>query len=258
MVQSNLIIETLKKELKAQRKTYRDVARVLKISESSVKRLFAEHSFTLDRLERICELAGLEISELTIKAEQAAQKTTGLTLEQEQELVSDTKLLLMAFFLINRWTFMEIIESYDISETEGIRLLVRLDRMKLIQLLPGNRVKLMISNNFSWIKDGPIQRFYLERVQPDFLASRFDDHGQYRIFLASMLSERSNAELIRKLERVAGEFNDLGIEDQPLPLDKRIGTCLLIAMRPFAGGEEFARLRIRDAERFQMPGFPSN
>jgi len=44
---------TLKKQLKAHGKTYADVAELLQLSEASVKRLFAEQSFTLKRLERI-------------------------------------------------------------------------------------------------------------------------------------------------------------------------------------------------------------
>lgn len=51
MSQTRLIVETLKRELRKQRITYRDVARRLDLSEASVKRLFSEKSFTLERIE---------------------------------------------------------------------------------------------------------------------------------------------------------------------------------------------------------------
>jgi transcriptional regulator with XRE-family HTH domain len=105
MAQSKLLIDTLKKELKAQKKTYRDVAKVLGLSEASVKRLFAERTFVLERLDQICEFLGLEITDLARKAEEATQLTANLSLQQEQELVSDIKLLLVAFILINRWNY---------------------------------------------------------------------------------------------------------------------------------------------------------
>lgn len=82
--------------------------------------------------------------------------TTRLSLAQEKELVSDIKLLLMAHFLINGLLFSEVISDYDISESEGVQLLAKLDRMRIIELLPGNRVKMMISKNFQWIDNGPI------------------------------------------------------------------------------------------------------
>ena len=102
-------------------KDYRDVAGVLGLSEASVKRLFSEKSFSLARLDSICRLLDLEISDLVRKMKQAIQLTTHLTLQQEQELVTDTRLLLMAHFLISRWTFPEIIETYDMHQPRDPR-----------------------------------------------------------------------------------------------------------------------------------------
>jgi predicted nucleotidyltransferase len=42
------LITTLKRQLKQQGKTYRDVALALDLSEASVKRLFASESFALE------------------------------------------------------------------------------------------------------------------------------------------------------------------------------------------------------------------
>ena len=92
MAQSKLLVETLKKELKRQNHNYRDVARLLDLSESSVKRLFSEGNFALDRLDRICELLGMEVSDLARLAEESMMLTTSLTEEQENELVSNPKL----------------------------------------------------------------------------------------------------------------------------------------------------------------------
>ena len=64
MSQTSQLIDTLKRELRKQRITYRQVASALELSEASVKRLFAGRFFTLDRLERICELLNMSFSEL--------------------------------------------------------------------------------------------------------------------------------------------------------------------------------------------------
>ena len=249
MAQTKALIDTLKGELKRQGKTYRDVASLLELSEASVKRLFSERMFSLTRLDRICEMLGLEIGDLVRLMEEATELTTHLTLEQEQELVSDVKLLLMAHFLMNRWTFSEIIETYDISETEGIQLLARLDRMKIIQLLPGNRVKLMISKNFDWIKNGPIQGFYEDKVQTEFFKSSFTDPEEYRVFVTGMLSRNSNAEMIRRLKRLAKEFNEMSMDDESLPMEERLGTSMVMAMRPW-NLRVFGSLRRRKDRKF--------
>jgi DNA-binding Xre family transcriptional regulator len=197
-------VDTLKQELRKQRITYRRVSEALELSETSVKRLFSEEAFSLKRLEKICELLHLDISDLVHLMEKNTELTNQLSLEQEKELVSDTKLLLMALLLMNKLRFSEVLDIYDISEPEGIQLLARLDRMKIIELQPGNRVKLMISQTFKWIPNGPIQRFFEDKVQLEFLNSSFNE---------------------------AGEFRNLASES--LPLEQRFGTSLMMAIRPW-------------------------
>ncbi len=233
MSQSKQLIDTLKLELRKQHINYRQVAQSLDLSESSVKRLFADRSFTLDRLEKVCEMLKLGFNDLVQQMEKNVELTTALTLEQEKELVSDIRLMLMAHFLVNRFEFSEVIQDYDISETEGIRLLARLDRMKLIELQPGNRIKLMISPNFKWVQNGPIQRFYEQKVQSEFLSSSFNGAGEIRIFSSGLLSRDANAEVLSKIKHLVKELNVMITDSESLPPDQRHGTSLLIAMRPW-------------------------
>ena len=148
MSQTRPLIDTLKLELRKQRITYKQVSEALNLSETSVKRLFSEEAFSVKRLEKVCELLHMDISDLVHMMEKNIDLTTQLTHEQETELVSDVKLLLVTLLLMNKLQFAEILGIYEISETEGIQLLAHLDRMRIIELLPGNRVKLMISQNF--------------------------------------------------------------------------------------------------------------
>ncbi|NIQ16486.1 MAG: XRE family transcriptional regulator, partial [Candidatus Dadabacteria bacterium] len=55
-MESQSIIEVLKRALKFNRVTYADIALELNLSEASVKRMFAKQHFTLERLETICKL----------------------------------------------------------------------------------------------------------------------------------------------------------------------------------------------------------
>ena len=233
MPQTIALIDTIKRVLKSQGKTYADVAEVLELSEASVKRLFAERNFTLQRLDRLCEAMGMEISDLVRTMEASGERLTELTEAQEQDLASDIKLLLVAVLLLNKWSFREITDTYQLDEHEGIQLLAKLDRMKVIDLLPGNRVKLKISRHFSWRQNGPIQRFFEEQVQSDFLRSRFNRNGENRIFVSGMLSRRSNEEIQRRMKRLNAEILAMLAEDESLPNEEKFGTALVMAMRPW-------------------------
>ena len=233
MPQTKLIIDTLKQELRKQGVTYKQVAQALQLSEASVKRLFSERSFTLSRLGQVCAVLNLEIADLVHQMEKNIDLTTQLSIDQERELVADIRLLLMAHFLMCKFTFQDIIRIYDISETEGIQLLAKLDRMKIIELQPGNRVKLMIAKNFELIPNGPLQRFYEQKVQSEFFNSTFGGPGEFRVFVSGMLSRSANAELIKKIKHLAFDANELKSESESLPLEERFGCSLIIAMRPW-------------------------
>jgi transcriptional regulator with XRE-family HTH domain len=250
MAQTRQIVETLKRELRKQGITYRQVAKVLDLSEASIKRLFAENTFTLARLEQVCELLHLEVSDLIHRMEKNIDLTHQLTLEQETELVSDMKLLMVAHFLINKLEFSQIIDIYDISETEGIRLLARLERMKIIELQPGNRVKLMISKNFQLLPGGPIQRFYEKVVQSEFFNSSFRGNGEFRIYVSGMFSRSDNAEIIRKIKRLADDAHDLKEDSESLPLAERFGCSLIMAIRPWEVNVFDSLRRLPNQKRF--------
>lgn len=52
------LMETVKRQLKAQGKTYRGVAKALRLSEPSVKRVFTIGRFSIDRIAAIGKLQG--------------------------------------------------------------------------------------------------------------------------------------------------------------------------------------------------------
>lgn len=232
MAQTTALLSALKAVLREQKITYQDVADHLAVSEASVKRLFSEKQFSLKRLDAVCELAGIEITDLAKRVDQA-KCIDQLPKEFEQQLVDDEKLLIAAVSALNHWAFEEIIQVYDFTESELIQKLAQLDRMKLIELLPANRIKPLASKEFAWIPGGPIQRFYESQVQQDFFNSRFNQPGEIRIFVTGMLSRESNEKLQKKLQRIASDFAHLDREDQQAALEGRYGTSLVLAMRPW-------------------------
>jgi hypothetical protein len=91
----------------------------------------------------------------------------------------------------------------------------------------------MVSQNFKWIADGPIQHYFESRVQLEFLDSSFNQSGEFRIFVSGMISRTANAEIIKKIQHLAQEMNDMNIESESLPLEQRFGTSLMMAIRPW-------------------------
>ncbi len=233
MAQSKALVQTLKRTLRAARITYADIASHLEMSEANVKRLFATQSFTLQRLDAICEMMNLDLGDLFSLLESERQRIRQLTRQQEQELVADAKLLLVAVSVRNQMNFDQIVSRYRFSEPETIQHLAHLDRLGIIDLLPGNRMRLLIDEHFEWLPDGPIERFYQQQIQGPFLDARFNAEVEVRQFEFGLLGESSSRNMIRKLRDLALEFTEMHRADAHLPLNQRYNMGLLIAMRPW-------------------------
>ncbi len=243
MAQTAPLIETLKKALKAHGKTYADVADQLRLSEASIKRMFSERSFSLQRLDQVCHMMGMEISDLVqMMREETQHPISELTEEQEKEIISDLELLLVALSVLNHWTLDDIKTYYDIPTTQCIRKLAKLDRLKIIELLPKNRIKLLVAPNFGWRTNGPIQRFFQEKIEANFFRSHFDTDTDKLIVINGMLSPDSNAVFQRKMQRLAREFDELNNDDFGLPIEQRQWNSAVLAVRRWRYGP-FAPLR---------------
>jgi len=236
MAQTSELIKTLKQALKAHGKTYAAVARELNLTEASVKRLFWQKNFSLERLDQICHMLDMEISDLVQLMTDQQHQLLQLTVEQEQEVTNDVTLLVVAICALNKWTMKDIVAFYDISEGECFRKLAQLNQLKIIELLPHNQIKLRVAANFSWRENGPIQTFFQEKLGPEILSGRFSRDDECLVVLNGMLSPQSNAEFQRKLKRLAWEFDLLNNDDAPLPLQERGGVTVVMALRGWQYG----------------------
>ena len=245
MAHSEALVDVLKRQLKARGVTYAQVARKLSLSEASVKRMFSRREFTLKRLDQVCQLTNAEFSDLARALYQEESLLSQLTLEQEQEIVSSRKLFLVAVCVLNHVGLEQITATYDISRAECIQLLARLDRLGFIQLQPDNRIKLLVSRTFSWLPDGPIQRFFNQQAHNEYFRSRFDRPDELVLVVNGMLSRTSGAAIVARLKRVAREFSELHNDDVKLPLAERSAMSVLVAIRHWEL-EAFAELRRRN------------
>ena len=227
------LLGILKRELKSCGVKYSDVARHLQLSEASVKVMFSKKHFTLERLDKICELIHIDITELVHLFEKEQNIITHLTYDQENELVMDQKCLLVAICVYNRFQFNEIIAQYNISNTECIQYLARLDKLGLIELLPKNHYRLRIADDFRWLPNGPIDLFFNKHVQQEFFKSDFNKLNEFKVYATGMLSNTSHEALLKKLHEIAKEFATLHKNDCSEPLNERHNVGLILASRPW-------------------------
>jgi transcriptional regulator with XRE-family HTH domain len=233
MIGTPQLIDTLKRLVKSRGLTYADVAKRVGLSEASVKRLFSRGSFTLARLQQFCEVLDVDFFELGRLARGREEETREMSVAQETTLAADARLLAVFYLVFSGWTFDEIVAQFELTAAQCTGLLAKLDRLGLIDLMPGNRIRLKAAPATRLRADGPIRRLHGKRVVGDFLAPQFDRVGGYFAFEFRDLSRASVEILRRKLERVAIEFHELAELDSHLRASARETIGLAIGIRPW-------------------------
>jgi transcriptional regulator with XRE-family HTH domain len=236
------LMETIKRQLKAKGLTYRDVGRELKISEPSVKRLFSTKRLTVERLAQLAGLLELTLAELLQEAAAVPLQIHTLSQEQEAQLVSEEALLLVAVCALNHWSLANIVAVYRMTKAECLKHLLVLDHMGMIELLPGDRIRLRVARDFDWLPGGPIERFFLQQGIGDFIGSKFDRQDETLEFAHGMLTAQALGQLQTELRRMRSKLAALHEESAAAPLTQRRGIGLLLAMREWEP-RGFRRLR---------------
>ena len=233
--ESGLMLAALKRCLKMRGITYKDLAQSINLSESSVKRLFAGNRISLQRFEQICEVVGLSIFDIgeMAREESTIENPHLLSIEQEQALADDEKLLIGFHLILNGWDFGQIKHAFDWSEPEVIKIFTTLDKLKLISLLPENKVKTLTAHNIRWRKNGPIRKKHQQRVFAEFLDDGFAKEAQLLDFEVLELSLASATFLKRKMAALFREINELAKMDYSLKQGAKQSTGILLAMRPW-------------------------
>jgi len=231
MARSKQIVDAIKAELKRHGITYKTLAEKLDVSESTIKQMFASGNFNLSRLDAICEILDSDLHALLEVSDSIEDKITLLKIEQEQALIEDKKLLVVAYCLVNYWSVNEIRARYNIQKTEMISLLAKLDKMRLIELQPNNKVRLLIANNFGWHSNGPIERYFRAQVETEFFNSSFDDEGALRVVKNGVLSKKGQLDLHNRIKMVDSLFDEISQQERRLPLRDREGVTMILAIR---------------------------
>jgi len=232
--QTRDLLNALKKCLRAKGLSYRDVARALKLSEASVKRIFSEQTFSLMRLEEVCRFLDMTIYDLARLTQQTANdQVTTLAVEQEQALADDPLILTYFYLMLTGRTPEAIAEEFGLDDRQQMMMLARLSRLKLVELYPNNNGRLLTGLRIRWRQDGPIRKMYARQVQQSFLDSAFKGDDELFRFEMGELSDASAKVIAKKIGSLARELDDFVELDISVPKPEKRAFGLMIGFRPW-------------------------
>jgi len=225
------LIAALKNELKAAHVTYADLAEHLQMAESSIKRMFSQADMPLSRIDEVLRVLKMDFADLARRVADATPLRRELSQEQEQAVVADAKLLLMAICCLSQWTYDQIVTTYSYGEAEGIAYLTKLDRLGIIELRPMNRYRLLVAKTFRWRPNGPVMDYFRHHVVADYYDTGFDGEGEMLMLVHGQIGKSLANAFNERLARVAQDFAQQHLADQKLAPDQKRPYTLLIGMR---------------------------
>lgn len=232
MSQIDQFLNSLKRALKAKNVLYRDLAKALDLSESSVKRILSSKSLSLERLEEICRVADISFSEVVKSANlEESNQVIVLTDDQEKALAENIRLLHYYMLLHEKKTPQKIEREYQISPAESKKYLFQLDRLKLLELHPRDKVKFKKQGFLRFHRDGPVGKALFEQTKSSYLNYDFRPEDYIR-FSFLKVSPPTLAKYKAKLERLLLDLQEEsrfeGEHNVPV-----VETGVLLSFRPW-------------------------
>ncbi len=231
MSDTRLLIDVLKRELKAQGRTYTALAQAMGLSESSVKRMFSQHDMPLSRVDDICRFLGTDFASVSRWVLEASPELTQLTHAQEAAVVQDPLLLLVAICVLSHWRFEQIVETYNLTEAQCVARLIALDRLGVVELKPLNRYRLKVAKTFRWRSDGPIRQYFMQHVVGEYFGGHFDQEGETLLMVHGNVNTLAASQFAERLTRLGQDFGAQHLADQKLDPKHREGYTLIMGLR---------------------------
>lgn len=210
MTETDALTRLLKQALKAKGLTYKDVASHLGMTEAGIKRSFSLKTFSLQRFEQLCSLAGTSLEDLSSGiSSHKEQKVHEYTMEQEK-FFSENPLCLAVFDqLLNRETVRKTERKLKLSKRQTSTSLRALERIGLIEWLPKDRVRVLVSD-VKWRENGPLRRKFSKLAKEEFLHHQFSGKNETFTFSIIKLTPKSLNELNLRLKELFTEFSQKG------------------------------------------------
>ncbi|MGZ3771478.1 MAG: helix-turn-helix domain-containing protein [Bdellovibrio sp.] len=162
-VNSQKIKNIFKDLLKKKNITYEELAQELKCSLPTVNRILGSEEITLTRILELCDILGIQFSDLAAMTKEDTQKEERFTEEQEAFLAKNGHIFSYFMKLLSDESPAQIAKKYGLSQRSTDKYLIALENHKLIKVSSKNKVR-PIFHAMPSLGRGPLGKNYYEKI----------------------------------------------------------------------------------------------
>ena len=222
----------LKDELRRQGIRNRDVASRLEVSETTVKRYLRGEGLDVTVLEKITDMANLDLLALLALVRQRASSKPRLSTVQQEALAKSPLCRTIFFFLHRGLTLAQIAKELEITPQKLDAQLVKLENWGLIRKLPNNQIETLAVAYFDPKDRGPLMSIARDLARRFLLEIDLRSENCDWFYVAEWLSQTSIDRVREMLQRFSSEIYKLGANDMTLSPREAKYYQVFIATQP--------------------------
>lgn len=198
------IAAALQRVIKGRKITYEELGKRLGISSRTVKRIIKGDDYSISKLAEVCDCIGIRFFDLMQLAHEEKEESFQLTKEQEEFFASSPQHYKFLTELIRKKKLQEIRDQNNITRKDTDRYLRDLEKMGILERLPGEDYKLKVRGGHNFISNGPLDKAISRRDALRFLEMIQDEKGT-KCFSTSSGIWMS----LESIKKLTGEMSEL-------------------------------------------------
>jgi transcriptional regulator with XRE-family HTH domain len=164
----------IKRRLKEKGWNYHDLAERMEVQVLTVRRWMTSRPMKLDQFIKLMLILDIQLFSKMEEDFHAPVKTTLMTLEQEKYLSENSLAFLVFLKLLVGFKLEDVKIKYRLNQKTLLLILRQLESLNLLQLWPGEKIKVKARGPFRHMPAGPVIKTYF-KIWVDLLQKHFAD-----------------------------------------------------------------------------------
>jgi transcriptional regulator with XRE-family HTH domain len=178
----NLLRNYIQKKLKIKKLTYKQLASELGVTEVTIKRWMTKRDFSVTQLIQIGEILGFGLFEVLHDDFKQTQTYQTYTDAQEKFMIEHPMAAFILMKLIAHEAPARVQKTYGLSSSAYFKIIRQLEAAGFLEILPGDKLRLMMKGPFLSQLDGAFSGHYIPRMR-QFIWTHLESKFQKEIEL---------------------------------------------------------------------------
>lgn len=197
---ADILMRVIREEVRRKELRIKDLAKLLKVSEPTVKRYLAGKGVTLEVWTKLYEVLELNIRQVADRAGSIMVYQKTFTEKQELAFCKVPGLYAFNYRIDQGFSAQEIMSKHKLTEKSVMFYLKSLDNIGLIKWKGQFEFNKSYSGEPNWRRGGPLQKKYKDKNFNDFVVANKDTQnirmGGYSLTAEDLLAIRQQADAV--------------------------------------------------------------